>query len=361
MRRAILLAVALSSAFVARTDAEPTRARSWYLASLTTDGKHALLKELMQSHGESFRVVNVDTNQVEAELALPLYSAIPMESMNDSGTPNHTNIDVSAPELGAELVHAAAILAQFPLGASPRIAATPDGHHVAFNGGDWMYVAADGKVGARLASQASYQPWFSPDGKTLIFSRERGAMTDYALYATSVDGKAPLRQLAGTNGTKDKLGLTDHGSVRVIAATGAHDHTCVLDIGLAAPNRVTRKACFVDDEKLVECTLSPAGTWLACSSSKVGPDHQDIFHVRAMEEATGKLTTDFIGFGLPTAVRDDGHVVLFTADTFTVYDAHGHHGTLKGIDGVSAMFRSPTQLVAETRGGVVVVDVTTAR
>ena len=65
-------------------------------------------------------------------------------------------------------------LAPFPFGAGGRIAASPDGKHVVFNGGDWLFTAEQGQVGGRISNEASYEPLFTPDGKSLVFRREKG-------------------------------------------------------------------------------------------------------------------------------------------------------------------------------------------
>src|SRR5512133_2765370 len=176
-------------------DLGPGTKTDWYIEAIASDKKHVLLSEQTESRGMHFRVVAIPSNAIETDIELPALSALPRETLRDDGSQRHVKLAIDTPALADELRKIGPVLAQFPLGASSRIAAAPDGKHVAFNAGDWIYTAVDGKVITRVATQASYNPWFTPDGKALLFRRISGTVNGfegrYELYATSVAGKEP--------------------------------------------------------------------------------------------------------------------------------------------------------------------------
>ena len=55
---------------------------AWVVQNLSADGKHALEHELVQNGTQHFRVVEVDTNKVEADLTLDARClALPPETL----------------------------------------------------------------------------------------------------------------------------------------------------------------------------------------------------------------------------------------------------------------------------------------
>src|SRR5688572_16579893 len=59
---------------------------SWFMRTLSRDGKRALLRELANDHKKiRYRVIAVDTNTIETDLELPQLSALPLETLTDDG------------------------------------------------------------------------------------------------------------------------------------------------------------------------------------------------------------------------------------------------------------------------------------
>lgn len=377
MPRVLLIALLIATASLgARADAGPL----WFIQSVSTDGKHVLLRELTDdSATQHFRVAAADTDATEADLTLPVISSLPLESLYDGGGTKPVKLDMSTPGLAEELAKAGKLLGAFPFGAGGRLAAAPDGSHVAFNGGDWIFTAIDGKVQTRVSAEASYSPWFTPDGKTLLFRRENGLIDGvegkYELYATSVDGKRAARELVGTAGVFETFALTDHDTLRVLVTSEPHIKTCVVEIGLASPYRVKQLGCLASHEKVVSCVLSPKGAWLGCStvselkqldpnSVSIHPDgsrtfdHKRQFRLRTMDVATGKVYVDRAQTGTPSAISDDGLFVIY-GDPLTLIDTHDKARELAaGNVGLFTHFRNTTELITETGGAIKVIDVT---
>ena len=78
-------------------------------------------------------------------------------------------------------------------------AAENDGVAIAFDAGDWLYIADDtGRVRRRLVEEAAYDPRFTPDGKHLFFRRITGTVdvfAKYELFVVPSDLSAPPRAL----------------------------------------------------------------------------------------------------------------------------------------------------------------------
>ncbi len=357
------------------------RPTDWFIEAVTTDNKHALLIQNDEAHELHYRVVALPGGALETDIDLPALSKLPRETMNDDASVRQVKLDLAAPAIADELRRIGPVLAPFPLGAGDRIAAAPDGKHVAFNAGDWIYTAVDGAIVTRVASEASYHPWFTPDGKTLLFQRMTGTIDGiegkYEVFATSVDGKQPPKRLAGTAAIGGELALTDAGTLRAVTSYEPNIPTCVIEIGLAAPFRVGKLGCLPDHEHLMECMLSPKGAWVACHTDKDLPEldpnstmtladggvvhtHKTQFRSRAMEVATGKVTVDRIGPGSVSAIGDDGRFLLDAGpNTLLVFDARGSSHAIDVGDVITAYGKliDPTHLVVAGQDKLWLVDV----
>jgi hypothetical protein len=376
MRSALVVAASLACAVA---DSAPRRSVSWFAENMTSDGAHVLLSEHKELPSQlHFHLVEVATNKVEADLDLTGVSALPLETVDDDGGVHKLEAALDTAEIRADLQTIGPVLARFPLGATNRIAAAPDGKHVAFNVGDWLYVADDGKVVRRLSAESSYHPWFSPDGKSLLYSRLNGTIDGvegkYELYATSVDGKRPAHELPATAGIRDGFAFSSPTSVRVVVSAEPKIHTCVIEVSLVAPYKTTKLACLPDGEQVMECVLSPAGTWLACNTTKelaeLDPnttttangktthDHKRQYRTRTLEVASGKVVIDKLDTASVSAVSDGGLLVLSGRELSTMAP-NGAVRVLPTHGDVSlfAHFRSPTQLVTESEGTLGVLDV----
>jgi hypothetical protein len=316
----------------------PTAPGFWFFESLTTDGARALVRFISTDGTGSirFRVVAVDTNEVVEELELSALARIPYETISDGGKEIRKVDDaLQSQELAAELQRAARLLAPFPLGASERIAAAPGAKAVAFNAGDWIYLADErGKVKRRLSNLASYDPWFTPDGKSLLFRRIGrsldGVVSEYDIYSLPVDLSSEPRRLDPTGETHDPVVLSADG--REVFAVSSHApqiKTCVVAISLAAPQRARRVACLDGDESLSDGVLSTTGRWLAAVTHRetaendpqsrvqgrdgvMRPTKKLAFRLRVMRVADGKVLIDQPHGAMPVAINDDGLVVRST-------------------------------------------------
>jgi hypothetical protein len=326
---------------------------SWTIDRLSSDGKHVLL-QAGQAGGDiklHFRVIETDTNVVEADVDLPVLSALANRSINIVERSDSAAEVLRNEVVAAELNHIAPVLSAFPLGttAGPHwsLASAPDGRHTALSYNGWIFTAEDGRITARI-SECSIAAWFAPDGKGLL-------CRDYVGYATSIDGKRAARKLVGTGGSVSDFALSDRNAVRIVV------QTCVVEIGLAAPYPVRRLACLEGNEHLWYCALSPKGAWVACTTTKriVTNGKSDTRHrLRTMEVATGRVYLDRFDFGWVDAISDDGAVVRGDRRPgnrqILVTDRHGETRTLPGFG--AAQFRSTTELVIENNGVVSVID-----
>ncbi len=358
---------------------------SWYVQRVSADGTKVLLRETTRdNHGREplrYRVILADTNTIESDVSLPALAALPIETLLDSGGDKPgSKVDLKDPAISSELVKIAPILAPFALGHGGRIAASPDGTHVAFNGGDWIYTARGGVVGTRLAKEASYDPWFTPDGATLLYRRMNGTFDGiegkYELYATSVDGTAKPRRIEGTAGVWEPF-VVRNDAVRFIATAGPRAKTCVVEVALVAPFKARKLGCVAGGTtKTMSCVLSPSATWAACSTVKeLAEDDPNStttvrgktrhnkkleFAIRSFEVATGTIGYSQVGTGSVSAISDEGKLVVHRAQELLVIDPTGVSRALKPQSYVSLFtyFRDATHLITEQHGDIVVLDIT---
>ncbi|MBX3160706.1 MAG: hypothetical protein KF773_32370 [Deltaproteobacteria bacterium] len=284
----------------------------WHLQAVSKDRTRALLWALRGGRPARLRIVEIATNKIDVDLELPALTRV-VEG-DERG--------IAAAELPAELRQVASALVPFPLGAGGKIAVGPDGKRVAFNADRWIYATPDPAAPpVRVAAgPAAYTPWFTPDGKNLIFRRHVGRFPNgngrYELAVTSSDGKSAVQRLAGTEEPWEVFRTPDARTVRVYGTYAPYLRTCVGDIELAAPFTVTRRACLDGNDKILECKWSPSGGKLACRSGFEIAYWPVFFHrLRVMDAVTGALSLDRSWIGLepgpwPIAVADSGAVAV---------------------------------------------------
>lgn len=376
--------------------AEPRRAEAWWMPALSADGRRVLLQRLGDD-GLRYRAVAVDTGRTVADVDLTVLASLPLETMRDGGGDKPgTTPDLANPALAGDLAQVAALLKDFPLGAGGRIAAHRDGARTAFNAGDRIHLATGGAIGAAVAREASYAPWFTPDGKALMIRREHGLVRgdvvgQYELDVAPLGPRgpgAPVR-IPGTAGLLDGFALTGAGdAVRVVVSSEPQIKTCVVEIALTAPYRATTKACLTGGERVVACTLSTTGAWVACTTVRelaqddpnsvtiVGGKRrwskQLAFRLRTIDVAAGRVVFDEgaatgprpVSLTSPTAISDAGVALISRGAQTRLLDSRtGAIDEIVGPTdlGLFARFRTPTELVTVRGDAVAVVDTTTWR
>ena len=216
----------------------------WYFESLSQDGQRALIRRLDGPARGTLqtRVVDVDSGATLAEDTFPELGRLPAATLGRRPSETAELVGMlAAPAFGDDLVRGARLAGQFPFGSWGRLSASPTGSTMAFNAGDWLYLAdKGGHVQRRLTSEAAYDPRFTPDGKHLIFRRANGmldkASAKYELFVVPADGSAPPRVLGGTAGARDRFAIDAEGKAAVaVASQDPHIRTCVLSIAMKPP------------------------------------------------------------------------------------------------------------------------------
>jgi hypothetical protein len=233
----------------------------WYFEWLSQDGQRALLRRLDGDAAATLqtRVVDVGTGKTVADETFPELGKLPSATIGRR--PNEVAElmgRLAAPAFAEDLVRGATIAEEFPFGSCGRLSASTRGGAVAFNAGDWLYVASStGHVQKRLTTQAAYDPRFTPDGKSLLFRRATGMVDKvrarYELFVVPTDLHAAPTLLPGTAGARDRITIDpERGLAMIVASQEPHIKTCALSIGLRAPFAVKKLACPVGGDHHAE-------------------------------------------------------------------------------------------------------------
>jgi hypothetical protein len=344
----------------------------WYFEWLSQDGRRALLRRLDGDARSTLqtRVVDVDTGRVLAEDTFLELGKLPTATIGRK--PNEVAElmgRLAAPAFADDLVRGAGIAEDFPFGACGRLSSAPQRGPIAFNAGDWLYVAdPSGHVLKRLTTQAAYDPRFTPDGNNILFRRATGTIdkvrAKYELFVASTDLSSQPKVLAGTAGVRDQFGFdAEAGTAVVVASQEPHIKTCVLSIGLRPPFAVRKLACLDGAEQYVESTLSPNARWAAITTQKTSKDASARleWRLRIVSLATGTIALDQPAEpGLLVRAVSDAGLLVQSGARGTVVDDVGAktRRTLSGAVelGHRGFFRNATELVIVRGGGVAVVD-----
>ena len=349
----------------------------WYFESLSSDGKRALLRELDPAARATFhfRSVDVESGGTLADVDLPELARIPRATIGDAPTELAAlEWMLTAGGLSRDIVRGAQTIRAFPFGECGRLAAAPSASAIAFDAGDWLYVADEhGRVQRRVVEEAAYDPRFTPDGKHILFRRasgSEGVLAKYELFVVPADLSAPPRALAGTEGVRDRF-VADPTSQTALAVASQNrgkpgaPETCVLSLSLRPPFAVKRLACVDGSEQLVESVISPKGKWAALSTKKRDPGGLT-FRLRVVSLASGKIVVDEPDApGLVIrAISDRGLLVQSGVLGAVVQDVttgsrRELDPSLFGGSSLRAVFRSDKELVYVAGGTVRLLDVTT--
>jgi hypothetical protein len=356
----------------------------WYFESLSSDGRRALLRKLDPLNRATFhvRIVDVDSGRTLEETALPELAKIPASTIGGKPTElAELEWMLATPAFGRDIIKGSHLAGTFPFGACGRLAAASNGSAIAFDAGDWLYVADEtGRVRRRLVEEAAYDPRFTPDGKHLVFRRATGTVDVFARYELFVvpsDLSAPPRALPGTAGMRDRFVAHPDGQTAFAVASqprgpnGAAD-TCVLSLGLRPPFATRKLACLDGGEQLVESVISPKGKWAALSTKKRSErtterngERRVEWRLRVVSLANGKVVRDepeAPGLGV-RAISDTGLLVRSGALGIVVTDvpAKKSREIDRSIDlGYRGFFRNDTDLVYVAGSTVDVIDVSKA-
>jgi hypothetical protein len=363
--------VALDEPWITVVSAEPYPGH-WYFEWLSTDGKRALLRRLDGDARSTLqtRVVEVDTKRILGEDTFPELGKLPTATIGRR--PNEVAElmgQLASPVLADDLVRNAGIAEDFPFGSCGRLSGSPQGGAIAFNAGDWLYLAdSRGHVQKRLTKEAAYDPRFTPDGQHLLFRRATGTIdkvrAKYEMFVVPTDLSTAPRPLAGTAGARDRFAVDPGtGVALVVASQEPQIKTCVLSIGLRAPFAVKRLACLEGGEQMVDSTLSPTGRWAAVTTQKAASDSPSGFawRLRAVSLATGKVALDEPAEPglLVRAISDAGLLVQSGARGVVLDDLETktRRTLVRPVElGHRGFFRNATELVVVRGGSVGVVD-----
>lgn len=309
----------------------------WYFEWLSNDGKRALLRRIDPDARSTFhaRVVDVDTGALVDEAALEELGKVRYATIGRSISDIvKFSAVIESEAFGEDLVRGTKIAGAFPFGSCGRFSATSKGGAIAFNAGDFLWVAdKKGRIKKRLGDEAAYDPRFTPDGRHLLFRRANGTLdrvvARYELFAVPADLSSPPKPVPGTAGARDRFVVSADGSSAIaIASHEPQVKTCVLAINLWPPFTVRKLACLDGGEPLVDSVLSPHGRWAAIATQGKGG-----FRLRVVSLGNGKTLLDEPlerGLGI-RAVSDAGLLVLSGAPGMVVVDVPGKkRRTLEG-------------------------------
>jgi len=363
----------------------------WYFEALSSDGRRALLRQLDPKNRATFhiRVVDVDSGRTLEETALPELAKIPASTIGGKPTElAELEWMLASPAFGRDIIKGSHLAGSFPFGACGRLAATRSGAAIAFDAGDWLYVADDtGRVRRRLVEEAAYDPRFTADGKHLLFRRATGTVdmfAKYELFVVPSDLSTPPRALPGTAGMRDRFVAHPDGQTafavasqsrgpsrsRATEASRATD-TCVVSLSLRAPFATKKLACLDGAEQLVESVISPKGKWAALSTKKRvdsgasatdGDARRVQWRLRVVSLTNGKVMRDEPeppGLAI-RAISDSGLLVQSGSHGIIVTDVPAKQSREidRPIDlGYRGFFRNDTDLVYVSGRAVGVLDV----
>jgi hypothetical protein len=343
----------------------------WFFEWLSQDGRRALLRRLDSDARETLqtRVVDVASGTVLAEATFPELGRLPTATIGKR--PNEIAElmgMLSSPAFGHELLRGARIAEEFPFGTCGRFSKSVQGGPIAFNAGDWLYIADDnGHVMRRLTSEAAYDPRFTPDGMNLLFRRATGKIdksrAKYELFVMPTDLSSLPKQLTGTAGAHDRFVIdADAKNAIAVASSEPQIKTCVIQVGLISPFTVKKLGCIDGNEPLVESVLSIHGRYVALTTQSVSKPWT--WRLRVLSTRTGKIALDEQAEAgmMVRAISDEGLLVKSGPRGVELTDVPSklRHMMSRPVElGHRGFFRSATELVVVRGGGVGVVDLAT--
>ncbi|MBZ0231617.1 MAG: hypothetical protein K8M05_04655, partial [Deltaproteobacteria bacterium] len=209
-----------------------------------------------------YRWVDIATQRVLEEWREPALSSVPLETMRDGGGVIREP-DTSGDALAADIVQRATALLEAGAPFEPRFGVSPDVSIL--NLGDWLYVADSrtGKVGHRLAKDASYYPHVAPDGTFFVYARQQGRLDgvhgNYMPFVAPLPAGAPSRKLNVRDIDGWKMTLSrDSRYLYVQSGNELPDGGCLVRAAIAPPSPVKKLYCVAKDERIRDLVFSPS-------------------------------------------------------------------------------------------------------
>ncbi len=245
--------------------ADPPPGRRATLLGVSVDRRRALLKlEQQPEHwvDPMYRWVDIATQRVVEEWREPALSSVPLETLRDGGGVLREP-DTTGDALEADIAQHATALLEAGAPFEPRFGVARDAS--VLNLGDWLYMVdtRTGKVGDRLAKDASYYPHVSDDGSFFVYARHQGRLDgihgNYMPFVAPLPAGAPSRKLNVRDIDGWKMTLSRDG--RHLYVQSGHelpDGGCLVRVAIAPPSPVTKLYCVEPDERIRDLVFSPS-------------------------------------------------------------------------------------------------------
>ena len=155
----------------------------------------------------------------------------------------------------------------------------------------WTIAAAGGEPVAVTRDEATdWSPEWSPDGRWLYFSSDRGGSVNLWRTAIAIEDGAPSGEPQPVTGSVRGLGYARFSADGSRAAVMAHERTYEQTLyELDARGARVRPIRTLRNPSASWCNLSPDGGWLACRTAGVP---EDLVLVRADGGELRRLTSD---------------------------------------------------------------------
>ncbi len=297
---------------VARTPRAPSAPNALTsVLGVTRDGKRALVR-IDDFHGHlapsPYRWIDVATGAMLSEWTLPMLGiaapAVPPPAALEHDVAKHAAALLELDEPHDE---------RFAVGKTA----------VVFNEGDWLHVAdpKTGKVGPRLAADASYYPQIDPDGAFVVYSRMQGSLDgvvgNYMPFIAPLPAGAPSRRLEVRDVGGEEMRISPDG-LFLYARSGVElpRGGCLVRVTIAPPSPTKKLFCVDAGDDLTGVRFSPSRTFLVvlARTGSTGPVRATFLHlpegtvIGVLKESSAfdVATVDDLGVGLGTGLTPGG-------------------------------------------------------